>query len=182
MGQLSSSNVVEAIAASRTHPLSRFIFALGIRHVGERTAQSLAEHCRELSNFLSLSVDELIAIPDIGEETALTIAEYLADPAEIELINRLLSLGLRIKPSSPPRTTTQGPLAGLTFVITGTLPSLSRSEAEAFIRNNGGTVSSSVSQRTSYLLTGSEPGSKIKKAESLGVEIIDELMLRQMVG
>ena len=182
MGALSSRNLIAAIEKSKDIPLARFIFALGIRHVGERTAQSLAEHCRELGNFFSLSVDELIAIPDIGEETALTIAEYLADPAERELIERLLSSGLRIKTTPSPRTTTQGPLAGLTFVITGTLPSLSRSEAEAFIRNNGGTISSSVSKRTSYLLTGNEPGSKIKKAESLGVEIIDELMLRQMVG
>jgi DNA ligase (NAD+) len=182
MGALSSRNLIAAIEKSKDIPLARFIFALGIRHVGERTAQSLADHCGELSKFLSLTVDELVAIPDIGEETAITIAEYLADPAERELIDRLISLGLRIVPSSPPQTTTHGPLAGLTFVITGTLPSLSRSEAEQFIRNNGGTVSSSVSKRTSYVLAGTDPGSKIKKAQDLGVEIIDEEMLRQMMG
>lgn len=180
MGKLSSRNLLAAIEKSKDIPLARFIFALGIRHVGERTAQSLAEYCQELPRFRALTVDELISIPDIGQETALTIAEFLADPAEINLIDKLLELGLCIQPTASRDTTATGSLTGLTFVITGTLPTLSRAEAEALIRAHGGTIASSVSKRTSYLLVGTEPGSKLRKAESLGVAIIDEAGLRRL--
>lgn len=182
MGALSSRNLIEAIEKSKTVPLARFIFALGIRHVGERTAQALAEHCRDLATLRAITLDELITIPDIGEETALTISEFLADPIERELIERLLTFGVTVQPCEALLGATEGALTGLTFVVTGTLPTLSRADVEAFIRQHGGTVSSSVSKRTSYVVAGSEPGSKLKKAESLGVAVIDEAGLRGLVG
>lgn len=182
MGTVSSRNLIEAIDKSRTIPLARFIFALGIRHVGERTAQALAQHCRDLTTFRAITLDELITIPDIGEGTALTISEFLADPIERELIERLLSFGVTVQPCEVAEGSREGKLSGLTFVVTGTLPSFSRTGVEAFIREYGGTVSSSVSKRTSYVVAGSEPGSKLKKAESLGVAVIDEAELRGLVG
>lgn len=182
MGSLSSRNLIDAIDKSRTIPLARFIFALGIRHVGERTAQALAEHCRDLATFRAITLDELITIPDIGEETALTISEYLADPSERELIERLLSFGVIVQPCEATESPHQGTLSGLTFVVTGTLPSFSRAGVEAFIRDHGGTVASSVSKRTSYVVAGTDPGSKLKKAESLGVAVIDEAGLRELVA
>jgi DNA ligase (NAD+) len=187
MGHQSSGNLVTAIEKSKKISLERFIFALGIRHVGERTAQALATHYGSLQKVRVATVDELISIPDIGEETAFAISEFLSDPSERELIDRLLSRGVQVEESegvsrtSGGETVGGGPLKGLTFVVTGTLPSFTRTEVERFIQHHGGTVSSSVSKRTSYLVAGDEAGSKLKKAEVLGVSVLTEAGLRAMV-
>jgi DNA ligase (NAD+) len=187
MGQQSSGNLVTAIEKSKTISLERFIFALGIRHVGERTAQALATHYGSLQKVRDATVDELISIPDIGEETAFAISEFLSDPSERELIDRLLSRGVQVQESERVSRTSEGETAGggalkgLTFVVTGSLPSFTRTEVERFIQHHGGTVSSSVSKRTSYLVAGDEAGSKLKKAEALGVSVLNEAGLRAMV-
>ena len=181
MGEVSSSNLIEAIEHSKKLPFERFIFALGIRHVGERTARILAEHCRTLDKFLAMSEEELLGIHEIGEETARAVSTYLANEDERMMLQRLVAHGFNLIP--PPRAPAGGTaLAGKTFVITGTLEGLSRGEAEKKIQDLGGKVSSSVSKKTDYVVVGSDPGSKYEKAKALGVQILDEGQFVQMLG
>lgn len=172
MGELSSENIVSAISNRREIPLDRFIFALGIRHVGEKTASVIAKECGTLERFLDLGEEDLLLINEVGEETARAVVEFLANEEEIGIIKNLLSQGVKVL--AVQRSETKGELKGKTFVLTGTLLGLTRDEAAEKIESKGGKVSSSVSRKTSYLVVGLDPGSKFDKAKELGVPILKE--------
>lgn len=168
MGETSSDNLVRAIGKSKRIPLHKLIMGLGIRHVGERTSRLLAEHAQTIERFRAFTEGELRGIREIGEETTRAVLEYLEDPAERKLLDRLIEHGVKGEMQGQP----QGDkLGGLAFVITGTLP-VPREEAAEQIVSQGGKVSSSVSKKTSYVLAGEKAGSKAEKAQSLGVPLI----------
>jgi len=181
MGELSSKNLVEAIGASKSRPLDRLIFGLGIRHVGTKTASILARHCGTIQKFLKLTEEELLGISEIGTETAKTVATFLADEDEVANIEKLLAHGVRPEEVKS-RAVTGGALEGKSFVLTGTLSSMSRKEAEDLIESNGGKVSSSVSKKTSYVVVGESPGSKLATATKLGVPVLSEGEFQELVG
>ncbi len=169
-GELSSKNLIAAIHASKKIPLDKFIFALGIRHVGEKTARLIAEHVGTLEGFLALSAETLLAVHEIGSEIAQSVGAFLAQEKEVEDIRAMMRLGV----APTPVEKRSGSLTGKVFVLTGTLPTLSRDEASALIEAAGGKVSSSVSKKTSYVVAGEDAGSKLTKAQELGLTILDE--------
>jgi DNA ligase (NAD+) len=177
-GEVSARNLLASIDASRSQPLSRLLFALGIRHVGSHAAQVIARAYGTLDALLEASEEELAAIHGIGETTASALNAYLADPRNRELLERLRAAGLEL--SEPVRRASTQPFAGLTFVITGTLPTLSRTEAKAFIEERGGRVAGSVSGKTDYVVVGDDAGSKAERARELGVPRLDEQGLREL--
>lgn len=195
MGEKSAANVVAAIEKSKATTLERFLYALGIPDVGEATARDLARHFGDLPELIEAAAADLPTahaekakdrcprlqeVPDVGAIVAAHIAHFFAEPSNLKVIRELQALGVRWPKVA--RAAAQGPLLGKTFVITGTLPGLSRDEATALIEANGGAVSGSVSKKTSYLLAGAEAGSKLAKAEKLGVPVIDLAELRKLVG
>lgn len=169
-GEKSAENLVRSINIARKVSLSRFIYALGIRHVGEETARDLAEYFGAVDKFINAREGELINIDGVGEKSAESVVLYLKDERNKKLIKDLIK-ELHIERVEKKRG---GSLAGKTFVITGTLSSLSREEASSLIRANGGTVTSSVSPKTSYVVAGENPGSKFNDAKKLGVKILEE--------
>lgn len=171
MGAKSAENLVASIDASRDRPLSRLIFALGIRFVGERAASILASHFGRMDALARASAGELASLPEIGEKIAESVATYFAQPETQRLLARLRNVGLRMDEPGGPAP--DGPLAGRSFVLTGTL-SMPRHQAEARITALGGRVSSSVSRKTDYVVAGADPGSKLDKARQLGVPVLDE--------
>ncbi|RPI24410.1 MAG: NAD-dependent DNA ligase LigA [Acidobacteria bacterium] len=175
----SIENLMTSIKESKARPLPRVLFALGIRHVGERVAGLLAEHFRDVERLMAASQEEISAVPGIGPEIAGSIYSFFQDETNRELVRRLGEAGLQLRQKGT--AVVEGPLSGKTFVITGTLPSLSRTEATALIESAGGKVTSSVSARTDFLLLGESPGSKLKKAEELGVRPISEAEFRRMI-
>jgi len=180
-GEKRAENLVQAIAASRSQPLSRLVGALGIRNVGEVVAGDLARAFADLDGLQQASLEEFEQVEGIGPIVATAIVDWMATPANQKLLGKLKAAG--VWPSSEGERTPDAPqtLAGLTFVLTGTLPTLSREQATELIERHGGRTSSSVSSKTDYLLLGESPGSKLQKAQSLGVEIIDEDGLRALV-
>jgi DNA ligase (NAD+) len=180
MGELSSKNLVDAIAASKKRPLDRFIFALGIRHVGSKTGLILARHCGTIERFLELAEEELLGINEVGPETASSVATFLQNEVEVAIIRQLLKHGVHPEPVVIDRSKVQK-LAGATFVLTGTFSSMSRKEAEERILEWGGKVSGSVSKKTSYVVAGESPGSKLDTAEKLGIPVISEEKLLGML-
>ncbi len=173
-------NLLESIEASRKCPLPRFIMGLGIKYVGTETAELLAGHVRDLDHLLHIKEEELLQIEGIGEKTARGIAEYFRDDDHLEEIKLLLKHG--VEPQNAAKKTISGhPFAGKTFVLTGTLEHYSRDEAAGLIKERGGHVSGSVSQNTDYVLAGSDPGSKLAKAEKLGVPILSESEFKRML-
>ena len=180
MGELSSSNLVDAIAGSKKRPLSRFIFALGIRHVGTKTAAVIARQCRTVEHFLNLTEEALLEMEEIGPETARSVAQFLADDRERALVEKLLGYG--VHPQAEAAAVNDGVLKGKTLVLTGTLTTLSRKEAEELVVTNGGKVSSSVSKKTSFVVAGENAGSKLDTALKLGVPVLDEEAFRQMIS
>ena len=167
----SATNLVTAIAQAKRIPLHRFIYALGIRHVGEQTAIALANHFGSLSKLMSASKEELSQVPDIGPVVAASIYGYFRDPKNQKFIQSLLDKGIKIEnPTSRP----VGSLAGKTFVLTGALQTMTRQQAKELIRSAGGRAASSVSSRTDYVVAGKDPGSKYDKAKALGIKIISE--------
>jgi DNA ligase (NAD+) len=180
MGELSSSNLVEAIAASKKRPLSRFIFALGIRHVGTKTGAVIARQCRTIEHFLKLNEEDLLEMEEIGPETARSVAEFLGDSRERAVVDRLLELG--VHPHAEAAPVSDGVFKGKTLVLTGTLSTMSRKEAEELVVKNGGKVSSSVSKKTSFVVAGESAGSKLDAAKKLGVPVITEEDFRGMIG
>lgn len=180
MGELSSANLVEAISASKKRPLSRFIFALGIRHVGTKTAAVIARQCRTVEHFLELTEEALLDMEEIGPETARSVALFLGDDKEIALVEKLLGHG--VQPQAEAAAVSEGVLKGKILVLTGTLSTLSRKEAEELVVANGGKVSSSVSKKTSFVLAGENAGSKLDTALKLGVPVLDEEAFRQMIS
>lgn len=171
MGEQLARKILAAIQKGRQIPLNKFIFALGIRHVGERTALVLARYCKSLRSFRDLDSAALPSIPEIGVETAAALAEFLADAQQQGLMDKLLTAGVRIIDHVEQAG---GMLQGKSFVLTGTLSSLSRDEATQRIQSHGGKVSSSVSKKTDFVVAGAEPGSKFDKAKELGVKVLDE--------
>lgn len=179
MGPKSAANVIRNIDRSRTLPMPRVLGALGIRFVGERTAELLANHFEDLDRIANATADELQQAQEVGPKVAESIRAFFDESQNRELLERLRAAGLQFKHTAPKRE--GGRLAGLTFVITGTLPHLSREEAKAKIETAGGKTASAVSRKTSYLLAGEDAGSKLTKAQELGVAIIDEPGLLAML-
>ncbi len=178
MGDKSASNLISAIERSKSAGLERLIYALGIRNIGEVAAAALAARFKTLDRCFDATLEELTAIEDFGEITALGVVEYFSHPSNRALCEELISLGLSVESTAAP---TGDKLAGSTFVLTGTLPSMSRDEASALIKANGGKVTGSVSKKTTYVVAGSDAGSKLTKATELGVKIISEAELLEMV-
>lgn len=177
--ELSAKNLVDAIAASAAQPLSRLLFALGIRHVGAHAAKILAERFERMDALLAASEDDFAAVHGIGGTTAAALAAYLGEERNRELIARLAAAGLTLV--EPVQRAETRPLDGLTFVVTGTLPTLSRKEATDFIERHGGRVTGSVTRQTDYVVAGESPGSKLDKARELGVEVLGEAELMALV-
>ncbi len=171
----SAEQLVQAIEASRAQPLSTLLFALGVRHVGAQGAKLLARHFGSMKGLARASAEEINAIRGIGPAIAEAVAGFFAEPRNRRLVDRLARLGLTM--TEPVATEGRGPLAGQTYVITGTLPGLSRERAGALIEAAGGHVTDSVSRKTTAVVAGAEPGSKLAKAQALGVPVIDEAEL-----
>ncbi|HTP98303.1 MAG TPA: NAD-dependent DNA ligase LigA [Casimicrobiaceae bacterium] len=181
MADKSAGNVLAAIDKSRKTTLARFIYALGIRHVGEATARDLANHFGNLDALMDASLEALLEVNDVGPVLAASIAGFFAERHNREGIAQLRAAGVTWPEGAPRARAPQGKLANLTFVLTGTLPSLSRDEAKALIEEAGGKVAGSVSKKTNYVVAGEEAGSKLAKAEELGVAILDEAGLRRLI-
>ncbi len=171
MGKRSASKLISSIEASKSAGLERLIYALGIRNVGEVAAEALAVHYGTLEALMSASAEELCELPDVGRITADCIVNFFSHPQSASLCRKLTELGLN---TTATFRKSDDRFAGLTFVLTGTLPSMSRSDASAMIKARGGKVSGSVSARTSIVLAGEDAGSKLTKARELGVRVIDE--------
>jgi len=170
----SAENIIAAISKSRTVNLPRFIYALGIKHVGEETALDLAKQFGTLKKVRDASLEDLYAIPNIGEVVAQSLYEYFSDKQNKKLVDDLLTAGVKIENYKLPAYRQAGKFKGLAFVLTGSLESMSRDDAKQKIRDLGGDVASSVSKNTDYVVVGSEPGDKYEKAKKLGVKAIDE--------
>jgi len=179
IGEKSADNLLLQIENSKSAPLNRVLLGLGIRHVGERTAQALAEHFGNIDDILAADIPTLTAINDIGPKVAVTIREFFTNERNCALVQQLKDLGLTMLAEKRERTST---LAGLTFVLTGTLPTLTREAAKERIEAAGGKVSGSISKKTSYLVAGEEAGSKLEKAQSLNVPILDEPALLALLA
>ncbi len=180
MGAISAGRLVDAIAASRERPFARVLFALGIEGVGEVTGRSLAQRFRSIDALLAAGAEQIEETPGIGPIVAALIAGQLEDERMRALIERLRAAGLRLEEEGP--APQQGPLSGRTFVLTGTLPDLTREQATERIVAAGGRVTSSVSKKTDYLVAGDSPGSKLDKAERLGVAVLDEAGLLDLLA
>jgi DNA ligase (NAD+) len=181
MAEKSAANVVGAIARSRDTTLERFIYALGIRHVGEATARDLAAHFGALDPLLDADEGALVQVRDVGPVLAESIRDFFAEPHNRAVIAALRAAGVHWKEGAP-RRPAEGLLTGRTFVLTGTLPTLSRDDAKALLEAAGATVAGSVSKKTDYVVAGAEAGSKLVKAEALGVKVIDEAEMRALLG
>ena len=180
MADKSAANLVEAFERARSTTLERFIFALGIRHVGESTARDLARYFGKLDPIISAEEAELLQVPDVGPVVAASIAHFFAEPHNREVVEQLRAAGVHWTESEPVREPV-GRLVGKTFVITGTLPTLKREDAKSMIEAGGGKVSGSVSKKTDYVVAGEDAGSKLAKASELGVTIIDEAKLQKIL-
>ncbi len=181
MADKSAANVLAAVEKSKATTLARFIFALGIRHVGEATAKDLARHFGSLDALLAASEQDLLQVKDVGPVLAESIAGFIREPHNREGIKQLRAAGVHWT-EGPPQGAPAGALSGLTFVLTGTLPTLSRDDAKAMIEARGGKVAGSVSKKTDYVVAGADAGSKLARAEELGVAILDEARLRAMLA
>ena len=178
-GKKSATNLVEAIEKSKETTLARFIYALGIRHVGESTARDLAQHFRSLEALMSADADALLKVNDVGEVIAQSIIHFFEEPHNRHVIENLLDLGVHWP--TPEASAVNDLVSGKTFVLTGTLPSMGREEAKALLLAQGAKVASSVSKKTDYVVAGAEAGSKLEKAQALGVAVIDEAKMLEML-
>jgi len=178
--QKSAKNLIKAIDKSKQISLPRFLFALGIRHVGEQTALSLAQHFGSLEAIESAKMDELAAVEDIGEVVAQSLYDYFHNKKNLQFIDKLMQNGVEVK--SMVRRPEQGALTGKTFVLTGSLKNLTRAEAKEKIRQAGGRVSATVSRSTDYVVVGSDPGSKYDKAKSFSITILSEEDFLNLLG
>ncbi len=178
MGKKSAENLISAIEASKSRGLERLLYALGVRQVGEVAAEEIALKMRTLEACINASFEDYASIPDIGEITATALVEFFASEKTRKLCKRLAELGLKTDAVAEERATT---LEGLTFVLTGTLPTMSRDEASELIKRAGGKVSGSVSKKTSYVVAGEAAGSKLTKANDLNIKVIDERELIEML-
>jgi len=177
----SASKLIEQIEASKQHGLQRLLYGIDIRHVGERYAKILANNYRSVDRLAEASVEELDAIPEIGLTVAESVYEWFRNLRNVELIDRLKVAGVKLETDSTSTAKLDERFVGKTFVLTGTLESLTRDQASKLIEERGGRVSSSVSKKTDYLLAGSEAGSKLAKAESLAIDVLDEVTFKSML-
>jgi DNA ligase (NAD+) len=180
MGEKSAANLLAAIEKSRNTTLERFIYALGIRNVGETTARDLAGHFGGIDALMDADEAALQAVPDVGPVVAASIAHFFGEPRNHEVVQELRKLGVRWVEGRG-RAARELPLAGRSFVLTGSLAGMTREEATERILALGGKVSGSVSKKTNYVVAGTEPGGKLDRARALGVEIIDEQGLARML-
>jgi DNA ligase (NAD+) len=180
-GEVSARNLVAAIDASRERPFKRVLYALGLPGVGYVTAEALADHFGSIDALHAADPELVEEVEGVGPVMAVQIAESLADERTWELVEKLRSKGLRLAQDPSERRAEGGPLEGRTVVLTGTLPELTREEAAALIKSAGGKVTNSVSKKTDYVVAGDSPGSKLAKAEQLGVEVVDEGGLRELL-
>jgi DNA ligase (NAD+) len=169
----SAKKLIEQIEASKTRGLQRLLYGIDIRHVGERYAKVLANHFRSIDKLAAASVEELVAIHEIGPIVAVSVHEWFRNPLHLDLVERLRAAGVQMEAEGSPVQHDER-FSGKTFVLTGTLENYTRDQASKLIEERGGRVSSSVSKKTDYVLAGSEAGSKLAKAESLGVTVLDE--------
>jgi DNA ligase (NAD+) len=182
MAEKSASNVLAQIEASKARDLWHLIYGLGIRHVGERTAGILAQHFGSLERLGAATVEELDDIHEIGLTMAESIHDWFADQGNKELCERLQKAGIRTEIAAQPSRQTDQRFAGKVFVLTGTLPAMTRDEARQLIEGRGGRVTGSVSKKTDFVLAGADPGTKLDKANELGVRVIDEAEFKKMLG
>ncbi len=174
MGEKSADKLLQGIQASLDHPLDRLLFGLGIPHVGERVARQIADRFRSIDGIRAASEEELVAVPEIGPKIARSIVSFFRNERNLEIVEKLSAAGIRMALTEPDRSADALVLADRIFVITGTLSRYTRDEAADRILAAGGRVTSSVSRKTDYLVAGENAGSKLKKAQSLGVEILNE--------
>lgn len=182
MADKSAANLVAALAKSKTTTLARFLYALGIRHVGETTAKDLARHFGALDRLMDATLEQLLAVSDVGPVVALSIRTFFDQPHNREVVAQLRAVGITWPEDDGSADRSPKPLAGQTFVLTGTLPTLAREDAKAMIEAAGGKVAGSVSKKTHCVVAGAEAGSKLDKARELGVPVIDEAALRAMLA
>ncbi len=180
MADKSAQNIVDALEQSKQTTLPRFIFGLGIRHVGEATAKALARHFGKLDAIMDASEDQLLQVPDVGPVVAQSIHTFFQQEHNREVVEQLRACGLRWEEGEP-SPAAQLPLAGKTFVLTGTLPTLSREAAKEMLEAAGAKVAGSVSKKTDYVVAGEEAGSKLDKARELGITVLDETGLRALL-
>jgi DNA ligase (NAD+) len=181
MGEKSAQNLVASIEKSKETTLSRFLYGLGIREVGEATAGSLAGHFGGLEAIMSASDADLLTVTDVGPVVALRIRAFFDEEHNRDVIQRLQESGVRWIETEPAPTASDGPLVGKTFVLTGTLSTMTRDEAKDRIQQLGGKVSGSVSKKTDFVVFGEKAGSKLAKAQQLGVETLDETALEALL-
>lgn len=178
MGERSAKNLVDAIEASKERGLERLLYALGVRQVGEVAAEEIAKEMKTLDRCFLAGFDDFAKIPDIGDITASCLVEFFASEKTRELCDRLSARGVKTVAVKEKSAET---LLGKTFVLTGTLPTMTRDEASELIKKNGGRVSSSVSKKTSFVIAGEEAGSKLTRAKELGVSVIEEREFLEMI-
>jgi DNA ligase (NAD+) len=181
MAEKSAANLLAAIEASKATTLARFIFALGIRNVGETTAKDLAKHFGSLDRLIAATDADLLAVRDVGPVVAQSIIQFFAERHNLDVVNTLRAAGVRW-PESQGLPQAAGVLAGKTLVLTGTLPGLTRDAAKEKIEAAGGKVAGSVSKKTDYVVAGEEAGSKLVKARELGITILDEAGLLALLA
>jgi len=183
MGEKSAQNLLAEIEASKSRPLHRLLFGLGIRYVGERTARLLADHFGTMAAVMKADREELVAVNEIGEVIADSVAVFFQEPSNREVVDQLASAGLNMRAAAPETAAaaaTDDPFRDKTFVLTGALRGLTRDEARALIESRGGRVTSAVSGQTDYVVAGADPGSKLDKARQLGVTVLDEDEFRRL--
>jgi len=182
MGEKSAQNLLASLERAQQTTLSRFLLALGIRHVGSTVAQLIASHFGDLDPLLKASSEELAEIDGVGPVIAESVERFFADPHNLEEVLRLRELGVRWPVTAPTKRDPTGPLVGKTFVLTGTLPTLKREDARQRIESAGGRVTGSVSKKTDYLVAGANPGSKLTKAQDLEVPVLGEEELEELLS
>lgn len=186
LGEKSADNLLQAIERSKQNPFSRLLFALGIRYVGSKVAQALAEHFGSLERLQQAGYEELRSIPEVGEKIASSVVAYFSDPQNQAVLEKLVQAGVNTRQRPVAAAAGEEPpmaaaLVGKTFVLTGTLSSMSRREAQALIESRGGKVAGSVSRSTDYVVVGESPGSKLEKAQALGIPVLSEEEFLQLV-
>ena len=179
MGEKSADNLIQAINQSRSTTLARFIFALGIRHVGETTAKDLANHYQSMHALMDASLEDLLTVKDVGPVVADSIVSFMAESHNREVIEQLLASGMQL---SVEKKVISAAVAGKTFVLTGTFPTLSRDQAKDLLERAGAKVAGSVSKKTDYVVAGADAGSKLTKAEELGIAVIDEQAMLDLLA
>lgn len=181
MAEKSAQNILDALQKSKQTTLPRFVFGLGIRHVGEATAKALAQHFGQLDAIMDATPEQLLEVADVGPIVASSLRTFFDQPHNREVVEQLRACGLTW-PEGPPAQQSPKPLTGKTFVITGTLPTLGRDQAKDLLEAAGAKVAGSVSKKTDYVLAGAEAGSKLDKARELGVAVIDEAQMQALLA